>query len=84
MINCGIYQWTNKITGKIYIGQSCNLIKRKKLFSNFKSYHYAGKLINEERKKYPSLKYWDFLYFLTQYICSLHLLAINLHMNFIN
>lgn len=60
MINCGIYQWTNKITGKIYIGQSCNLIKRKKLFSNFKSYHYAGKLINEERKKYPSLKYWDY------------------------
>lgn len=59
MINCGIYQWTNKITGKIYIGQSCNLIKRKKLFSNFKSYHYAGNLINEERKKYPSLKYWE-------------------------
>lgn len=26
----------------------------------------------------------DFLYFLTQYICPLHLLAINLHMNFIN
>ncbi len=49
-MNSGIYQWTNKITGKIYIGQAVNFNNRIKAFLNFNKIAYAGKLINEERK----------------------------------
>ena len=58
-MNSGIYKWTNKINGKIYIGQAINLNNRMRAFLSFKT-AYAGKLINEEREKYPSLKYWDY------------------------
>lgn len=59
MNNSGIYRWTNKITGKIYIGQAIDLTKRQLDFMHFNSC-YAGANINEERKKYPSLEYWNY------------------------
>lgn len=56
-MSSGIYKWTNKETKNVYIGQSNNLEKRMRDFLDFKR-PYAGNKINEERKKYPSLKYW--------------------------
>lgn len=58
-MNSGIYKWTNKETGHIYIGQAKNLHGRMKQFLNFNT-SYAGNKINEERIKYPNLKYWDY------------------------
>ena len=58
-MNSGIYKWTNKETGHIYIGQAKNLHSRMKQFLNFNTI-YAGDKINEERIKYPNLKYWDY------------------------
>lgn len=55
----GIYKWTNKETGSVYIGQAKDLRKRMKDFLNFNT-QYAGKRINEERIKYPDLRYWDY------------------------
>lgn len=58
-MNSGIYKWSNKETGSVYIGQATDLDKRCREFLNFKQ-KYAGKLINDERKKYPSLTFWDY------------------------
>ena len=58
-MSSGIYKWTNKETGNIYIGQAQDLQKRQKQFLNFNN-SYAGEKINEERRLYPSLKYWDY------------------------
>ena len=55
----GVYKWTNKETGNVYIGQAKNLNNRMKQFLNF-NVQYAGNKINEERTKYPNLKYWDY------------------------
>lgn len=57
--NCGIYKWTCKENGKVYIGQSVNLKNRKNCFTNFK-YRYAGNLIDNARSKYNSSEYWDY------------------------
>ena len=58
-MSSGIYKWTNKETGSVYIGQAKDLRKRMKDFLNFNT-QYAGKTINEERIKYPDLRYWDY------------------------
>lgn len=58
-MSSGIYKWTNKKTGSIYIGKATNLENRMKEFLRFSNV-YAGELINTERKKYPSLCYWDY------------------------
>ena len=58
-MSSGIYKWTNKETGHIYIGQAKDLNYRMKQFLNFNAI-YAGKKINEERMKFPNLKYWDY------------------------
>lgn len=53
------YVWRNKITNGRYIGRTTNLDSRYKEFLRFYS-PYAGKKINTARKKYPSIKYWEF------------------------
>lgn len=58
-MNSGIYKWENKENGNVYIGQALDLNKRVRQFLNFEK-KYAGSLINEERKKYNSLVYWDY------------------------
>lgn len=58
-MSSGIYKWTNKETGHIYIGQAKNLNYRMKQFLNFNT-TYAGNKVNEERIQYPNLKYWDY------------------------
>lgn len=58
-MSSGIYKWENKITKSVYIGQAKCLDKRMKDFISFGNL-YAGKLINQERQKYPSLKYWNY------------------------
>lgn len=58
-MNSGIYKWTNKITNSFYIGQAIDLEKRAKQFISFDK-PYSGEKINEERKKYPSLKFWNY------------------------
>lgn len=58
-MNSGIYKWENKETGNVYIGQALDLNKRVRQFLNFEK-KYAGSLINEERKKYNSLVYWNY------------------------
>lgn len=57
--NSGIYKWTNLVNGKIYIGQSSNLKKRKSRFLNF-NLEYSGEYINNSRLKYPSGEYWKY------------------------
>lgn len=57
--NCGVYKWTNKINGKIYVGQSRNLNRRKQKFLNFKV-SYGGIYIDNARNKYNSSIYWDY------------------------
>lgn len=57
--NIGIYKWTNKINGKIYIGQTIDLEKRKKQFLYLKK-RYGGKIINDTRKKYNSKDCWSY------------------------
>lgn len=59
-MSSGIYKWTNKETVSVYIGQAINLERRMKEFLRFDT-QYAGRLINEERKKYNSLTYWHYL-----------------------
>ena len=58
-MSSGIYKWTNKVTQNIYIGQAKDLNKRCKEFLSFNK-TYAGQKINEERKKYNSLIYWNY------------------------
>lgn len=60
MGNTGIYKWTNKETGNVYIGQAKDLKQRMRCFLRFNS-RYAGCKIDEERQKYPSLMYWDYV-----------------------
>ena len=55
----GIYRWVNKVTGNGYVGQAIKLRARSLQFQNFFT-SYAGEPINEERRKYPSLHYWDY------------------------
>lgn len=57
--NTGIYKWTNKINGKIYIGRAVKLRKRYLIFNNM-LLDYAGKYINNARKKYNNSDYWDY------------------------
>lgn len=64
IFKCGIYKWTNKITGEYYIGQSKNLKKRYLRFLDFSS-QYAGPVIDKVRKQYPSLSYWIYDVLLT-------------------
>lgn len=60
MGNTGIYKWTNKETGNVYIGQAKDLKERMRRFLRFNS-RYAGCKIDDERQKYPSLMYWDYV-----------------------
>lgn len=53
----GIYMWTNKVTGLIYIGQTTDLTKRKKNFLCF-NHLYGGRFITRARQKYNSREYW--------------------------
>lgn len=57
--NIGIYKWTNKLNGKSYIGQSANLINRKRNFVKF-TQPYSGMLINRAREKYKNINYWEY------------------------
>ena len=59
MAKSGIYCWTNLINGKKYIGKSVDLAGRKTEFLNF-HYHYGGQLINNARRKYDSMEFWDY------------------------
>lgn len=56
----GIYKLTNLINGKIYIGQSTDLERRRKKFFSFSTWHYAGEAINNARKKYNDEEYWNY------------------------
>ena len=47
-MNSGIYKWTNKETGNIYIGQAKDFDNRFKQFIRFNQ-PYAGNKINEVR-----------------------------------
>lgn len=58
--NCGIYKWQNTQTGKAYIGQSTKLYERKLAFTNFNNYRYAGRKINEARRKFKNPYYWEY------------------------
>ncbi len=58
--NCGIYCLTNVVNGKMYIGQSTELHRRKRLFFKFDVWKYAGECINKARKKYNSPEYWKY------------------------
>lgn len=55
--DCGIYCWTNLVTGKMYVGQSSELNKRHNRFLQF-NLVYSGDKINNERHKYNNKKYW--------------------------
>lgn len=59
-LNSGIYCWTNKVNGKIYIGQSRRLNSRKSKFLRFNEYRYGGDFINNARKKYNDISYWEY------------------------
>ena len=48
-VKCGIYKYTNLINGKVYIGQSTNILKREK-------YHY-GSMCNKKDKRYYTYFY---------------------------
>ena len=54
----GIYMWTSP-SGKSYIGQSVDLVKR---YNNFISncINYGGEKINRARKKYNNKRYWKY------------------------
>ena len=46
-----IYKYTNKVNGKVYIGQTINESKRREKWRNLKA-PYAGDYINRARAKY--------------------------------
>ena len=50
-MKCGIYKFTNKINGKIYIGQSNNLERRKTEHSNGSTKQEIDRAIAEEGKE---------------------------------
>ena len=54
----GIYMWTSP-SGKSYIGQSVNLVDRRREFVRFDQY-YAGHRINNARKKYNNESDWEY------------------------
>ena len=58
--NCGIYKWTNKVNGKVYIGQSVDLSFRKLKFKCFSIKKYGGEYINRARQKYNNVDFWDY------------------------
>lgn len=61
MYKSGIYLWKNKITGKIYIGQSRNLELRKANFLDKNRKYYGGKYINNARLKYiDTPEIWEY------------------------
>ena len=55
----GIYMWTSP-SGKKYIGQSTNLVKRYNSFLRFNC-SYGGVKINNARKKYHNLDEWTYV-----------------------
>lgn len=57
--NVGIYKWTNKVNGKVYIGQSKILDNRKWKFLS-PTQKYSGDLINKAREKYNNPIYWNY------------------------
>ena len=54
----GIYMWTSP-SGKKYIGQSIDLVKRYNQFLNF-NHRYGGKKINDARTKYHTIDEWSY------------------------
>ena len=54
----GIYMWTSP-SGKSYIGQSVNLVVRKRFFCTF-NHTYGGHKIECARKKYNHKSLWDY------------------------
>ena len=54
----GIYMWTSP-SGKKYIGQSTDLVKRYNQFLNF-NHRYGGKKINDARTKYHTIDEWSY------------------------
>lgn len=58
----GIYKWTNKTNGKIYIGLSTNLLKRKKNFLHFgRVYTKVKSKIENARRLYNKREYWNYI-----------------------
>lgn len=66
-MNSGIYKWTNKVNGKVYIGQTKDLSHRKSVFQCFSIKRYSGDLINRARQKYNNISYWN--YEVLEYCC---------------
>lgn len=61
MYKSGIYLWKNKITGKVYIGQTRNLSLRKSQFLDKNRYYYGGRYINNVRNKYKDTpEVWEY------------------------
>ena len=61
MYKSGIYLWKNKITGKVYIGQTRNLSLRKSQFLDKNRYYYRGRYINNVRNKYKDTpEVWEY------------------------
>lgn len=54
-----IYKWTNNQNNKVYIGKSFNKECRYNWFLDF-DIHYAGPHIDNARKKYNDIKYWNY------------------------
>lgn len=54
----GIYMWTSP-SGKSYIGQSVDLVMRKRIFCTF-NHTYGGNKINCARKKYSHKSLWNY------------------------
>lgn len=61
-LKSGIYRWTNVHNGKVYIGEDKTIIDktRYKDFVSFGQYKYAGKKINDARKKYNHIEDWEY------------------------
>lgn len=55
----GIYMWRCKVNNKCYIGKAADLKDR---YYHFTAFHrsYSGKKINNARKKYNSLDFWEY------------------------
>lgn len=61
MYKSGIYLWKNKITGKVYIGQTRDLKLRKSQFLDKTRELYGGKYINNARRKYRNTpEVWEY------------------------